>query len=298
MAYMSDGARESEAWTILRLLSWIQEHFAQQGVRDERLCAELLIAHALGGRRIDLYTRFDQIPTEEQRATLRDLVRRAGQHVPIAYLTGRKEFFSLELRVSPAVLIPRPETETLVEQIVHQHRRGGENGATSICDVGTGSGCIAIALARNLPDATVTAGDVSAEALAVAKANVEDCGVADRIQLVHSDLLESLPGPFDVIVSNPPYIADTVYGELPRTVRDYEPALALRGGPDGLDVIRRLIDQAAAALSPRGHLLLETGYDQARHVVALLQLPGCWQDISTIRDSLGHERVVCARLKS
>jgi release factor glutamine methyltransferase len=296
---MSSSGQDTEPWTVARLLNWTREHFARQELDSPRLCAEILLAHAMGCARIHLYTRFDEVPDEAVRERFRTLVRGAGGGTPIAYLTGSKEFFSLAFEVTPAVLIPRPETEILVERTIALARKAPD-AVRRVLDLGTGSGCIAISLARNLPDMQVCASDVSADALAVAQRNAARHDVAERITFREGDLFAPWAGDgagaaaqFDVIVCNPPYVA-TDGAPLDDNVRDHEPHAALLAGADGLDVIRRLIAGAPEFLATGGHLLMEMAFDQARAVRALVDDP-VWQDATMYRDGGGHERVLHVR---
>lgn len=285
----------AEPWTVARLLDWTRKHFAERGLDAPRLCAELLLANAMGCERIRLYTRFGETPGEDVLRMFREHVRQAAAGKPIAYLIGHKEFFSLPFVVTPDVLIPRPETEILVERTIAQLRDAV--GPRRILDLGTGSGCIAIALARHLPQATICASDVSAAAVTVALQNAERLGVADRIDIRTGDLFAPWCAagqePFDVIVSNPPYVA-TVGAPVEPSVRAHEPRLALFAGDDGLDIIRRILNEGPPRLRPGGHLLVEIAYDQAGPVRSLVENRG-WQTLATYRDGAGHERVVHLR---
>jgi release factor glutamine methyltransferase len=294
---MDAADASSGAWTVQRLLAWTRPHFEQCGVDAPRLAAEVLLADALRCRRIDLYTRFDATPDEAALARFRESVRRAAAGAPIAQITGVKEFFSLEFEVTPDVLVPRPETEVLVERTIDVVRRS-QQPACSILDVGTGSGCIAISLARHLPDARVFASDISAAALVVAARNVARHGLKERIELRAGDLFGAWPADqrFDVIVSNPPYIARCEAARLPRGVREHEPAIALFGGEDGLDFFRRLAAEAPGRLRAGGRWLTEVAFEQAGAVRALLD-GTIWDEIATYRDGLRHERVVQARCR-
>lgn len=295
---MSSSEANGGPWTVARLLSWTRAYFQKHGVESPRLCAEILLAHAMDCERIELYTRHTTIPGEEALREFRSAVAEAAAGRPIAYLTHTKEFFALTFEVSPDVLIPRPETEVLVERVIHLARHGA-GGIRSILDVGTGSGCIAIALAKNLPDLALAAGDVSEAALAVARRNAERHGVLDRIEFRAGNLFEPWGSDrrFDVIVSNPPYIAESERADLPANVRDYEPQVALFAGTDGLDLIRRLVAESPRHLEPGGHLLTEVGYTQAEAVRDLLD-EAHWSDILTYQDALRHERVVHARRRA
>jgi release factor glutamine methyltransferase len=295
---MSGTGSESAPWTIARLLNWTQEYFARHGVESPRLCAEILLAHTLGCERIELYTRYELIPGADVLAKFRAAVKEAAAGRPIAHLTGAKEFFALKFEITPDVLIPRPETEVLIERVIHLVRHGGESTET-ILDVGTGSGCIAISLAKNLPAVFVAASDVSEAALKVARRNAERHGVLERIELRQGDLFEAWEPDrqFDIIVTNPPYVAESEAASLPTHVRDFEPRVALFAGEDGLDILRRLIAEAPRHLKPGGHLLTEVAHNQASAVRALLD-ESAWCDTVTYRDTLRHERVVHARRRA
>ena len=305
---MASSSAESGPWTVARLLAWTRDHLRHHGVESPRLCAEILLAHAMDCERIHLYTRFDTVPGEGVLTPFRAAVREAVTGRPIAYLIGTKEFFSLTFEVTPDVLIPRPETEILVERTIDRVRHS--NGALrSILDLGTGSGCIAVSLAKHLPDTQVYASDVSEPALAVARRNAERHGVLDRIHLACGDLFDPwspAPGggsahdnvpPFDVIVSNPPYVATSADTPVADDVRRYEPEVALFAGPDGLETIRRIVAAAPRHLSAGGHLLMEVAFDQADKLRGLLDNP-IWQDIVAYRDAAEHERVVHARRRA
>jgi len=265
-------------WSIGRLLGWTVEYLTQHRVDEPRLASEVLLAHALVCRRIDLYARFESVPAQAAVERYRDWVRRAAKHEPIAYLVGEKEFFSLAFHVSPAVLIPRPETETLVEAVLDHCRQGGLT-APELWDLGTGSGCIAVALLVHLPAARVVASDLSPEALAVARANAESHGVAGRLVTAEADGVSlSAPvvpaGGFDVIVSNPPYIAALEVEELDECVRRYEPRRALTDGNDGLDLFRALGAEASRFLRPDGVVAVEVGGGQADEAAAAVERAG------------------------
>lgn len=258
-------------WTLARLLAWTTEYLTKQGVDEARLASEVLLAHAIGRRRIDLYARFDMVPDGESVARFRSLVKRAAAQEPIAYLVGEKEFFSLAFFVTRDVLIPRPETETLVEAVL-DHCRAAKVASPRLLDVGTGCGCIAIAMLKQIEAATVVATDVSAAALDVARRNAERHGVTERFTAVEADRL-ALPaevvagGPFDVIVSNPPYIAVDEMTELDANVRDFEPHVALTDGEDGLAFYRSLRADAKPMLAPDGVIVVEVADGQAQRVI-------------------------------
>mgnify|MGYP001260835001 CR=1 FL=1 len=290
---MSEAAA-GDVWTIARLLGWTRQFLEQRGIESPRLCAEILLAHALGCSRLDLFTRYESAPAAAQLAAFRELVRLAGTGQPIAYLTGRREFFSLAFEVTPDVLIPRPETEVLVERTIDLLRRL-ELAEARVLDVCTGSGCVGLSLAWRLPRASVCASDISEAALAVARRNAQRLGLEQRVTFAAGDLLAPWSGrQFDVIVCNPPYIGLDEAAELAPGVRDFEPHVALFAGADGLDLLRRLATETPAVLAPGGHLLTEVGYRQAPAVRDLLDAAG-WADIVTYKDDLRHERVVHAR---
>lgn len=290
---MSHTAPDPGPWTVARLLQWTRDYLARQGVESPRLCSEILLAHALDCERLHLFTRYEEIPAEAAVTRFRTGVRDAAAGKPIAYITGTKEFYSLALTVTPDVLVPRPETELLVERTITLVRKAGLRGPR-ILDLGTGSGCIAIALAVQLPEAEIAASDVSAAALAVARDNAARHGVAERIDFREGDLLApwaDAQRAFDVIVSNPPYVAERARATLAPTVREFEPAGALFAGTDGLDVIRRVLAEAPPRLAPGGDLLVEIGHDQADAAGALASDRG-WVAPTTYRDSGGHLRVL------
>jgi release factor glutamine methyltransferase len=281
-------AAAKTSWTILEVLVWTTARFGERGVASPRLDAELLAAHALGLSRVQLYTQFDRPLEAPELASLRELVKRRQAGEPVAYITGRKEFWSLDLGVDGRVLIPRPDTETAVEETVSLASQGGR-----VADVGTGSGAIALAVAKARPDLTVLASDVSADALAVARANAERLGLA--VTFVEGSLLAPLlsAGPFDLLVANLPYIPTGELAALPPEVRR-EPQLALDGGEDGLGLVRALVVDAAGALVPGGALVLEVGAGQAPASTELLRAAG-FEDLRVRRDLAGVERVVSGR---
>ena len=243
--------------------------------------------YALGRDRTYLLTHPEAQLTVEQTANFEESIARRTRHEPIQYITGEQEFFGLKFRVTPDVLIPRPETEHLVEAALERADRGAPQ---RIADIGTGSGAIAVALAHALQQVSITALDISPRALAVAQSNADIHGVGRRIRFCESDLLEAVAGErFDMIVSNPPYVAEDEV--LEPQVRDYEPASALFAGAEGLDVYRRLIPQAQAALNPGGWLLLEIGHGQRG---ALTKLLADWNNVSFVADLQGIPRVACA----
>jgi release factor glutamine methyltransferase len=285
--------RSAESWTVGRLLDWTAGHLRAKGVESWRLEAELLLAHALGCRRIDLYARYLEDATEVQRQRFKELIQQRLAGTPVAYLVGRREFFSLDFEVTPAVLIPRADTETLVAECLRLAKPMTE---PTILDVGTGSGCIAVTVAHQHKTARVTALDVSPDALAVAARNAERHKLTDRVRYLQSDLFAALPDDetFDFILSNPPYIAYAEMALLPPSVRDHEPRLALDGGADGFTVFTRLITDAQDRLKPGGHLLVEIGASQDEGARQRLTTAG-YEVGKTLLDSNKQPRVVVGR---
>jgi release factor glutamine methyltransferase len=285
-----------EVWTIARLLTWMQSYFAEKGIGSPRLDAELLLSHVLGTDRIYLYTHYDQPLTAAEREALRELVRRRGRFEPVAYLRGSREFFGRSFKVTPAVLIPRPETEHVVEAALNWARERAL-AAPTILDVGTGSGALALTLAAEFPEARVTAIDISPEALAVARDNAHALGVAERVTFLEGDLYAPLPADatFDLIVSNPPYVASAIAATLQPDVRDFEPGLALFAGPEGMDVLRRLVAGVDGRLRRPGLFACELGEEQGERVAAALReaLPAA--AVEVLPDLAGLSRVAVAR---
>jgi release factor glutamine methyltransferase len=273
-------------------LEWTRNYLAGKGNESARLESELLLAHALGCAKIALYTRYDEIPTDEERAAFRELVQRRVKGQPVAHLLGKKEFYSLEFEVGPAVLIPRPDSEWLVSEA---EAIGKPMAQPRVLDIGTGSGCLAITLATRLKHAQVSAVDISPEALALARRNAEKHKVTERVRWIESDLFAALGDErFDLIVSNPPYIPTVEVDRLAVEVRDFEPRLALDGGADGFAVIDRILAEAGEHLSPEGMLLMEIGYDQAAGALERARVSG-WRIEREIRDAGGHVRVLRMR---
>lgn len=279
----------AEAWTPLRLLGWTQGFFAQKGVDAPRLTAELLLASALGCDRVRLYLDFDKPLGEPELARYRALVKRRAEGEPTAYLVGAREFWGRRFQVDARVLVPRPETELLVEAALAALPEAG-----AALDLGTGSGAVAVSLALGRPGARVTAVDLSAEALEVARANAAALGAA--VELLAGDLFAPLPAGarFDVIASNPPYVPTGELAGLQREVRR-EPRLALDGGPDGLAVLRRIVAEAPRWLSPGGALLLEMHESHLEALPALCLAAG-FAAAEARRDLAGLPRLTVARM--
>lgn len=294
-----EGPARRPAPTITDILSKSTRFLKEKGSTTPRLDAELLVAEALGLSRVELYTNFDQPLNTAEVDHCRQLIMRRGQGEPVAYITGRAYFRRLTLRVDRGVLIPRPETEHLVEAALQQLTET-DWGAhrPEVLDVGTGSGAIAVAVAVDFPEARITGADASEAALELAQENARVAGVSDRTEFVRSDLLADLDPmhTFDIIISNPPYISEEEWPTLPVDVREYEPREALWGGPDGLDFYRRLAVEAPQWLRPRGCLILEIGHTQGPAVRELLSATGLFESVETLRDYAEHERVVLAQM--
>jgi release factor glutamine methyltransferase len=261
------------------------------------MAAETLLMHVLGCGRAHLHAHPERVLTSDEAQSFRDAVTRRAAGLPLQYITGHQEFYGLDFLVTPAVLIPRPETEHLVEAAVGLVR-ANQTAHVRIVDVGTGSGCIILALAHELGtvrDPQYHATDISPDALAVARGNAERLGLAHCVRFHQTDLLSvfsSNPGSFDLVLSNPPYVGQCERDKVQREVREHEPEVAVFGGEQGLDVYRRLIPQAHTALKPGGHLLMEIGYSIEEQVRELLR---DWRDVRAIPDLQGIPRVVMAR---
>ncbi len=283
--------------TITDLLSKSANWLKDKGTTTPRLDAELLLAEVLGTDRVGLYVNFEQPLMKAEVDRYRELIRRRGEGEPIAYIIGYAYFRNLTLAVDRSVLIPRPETEHLVEAAIDFLMEGDWAEPPTVLDLGTGSGAIAISIAASFPEADITASDARAESLETARENARTAGVAARIDFVRSDIFDDLDpvATFNLIVSNPPYISEAEWETLPRDVRDFEPREALYGGADGLDYYRLLAGQAPQFLKPRGALMLEVGSTQAPAVSALLESGGSFGRAGVIQDYSGHDRVVMAR---
>jgi release factor glutamine methyltransferase len=284
-------------WTIKSLLAWTTNYLNDKGIESPRLEAELLLAHALACKRIDLLVRYDEEPAAAVKASYRELVQRRADRWPTAYLVGTREFFLLPFVVSPAVLIPRPDTETLLMAALAELKTVD---APRVLDLGTGSGILAISVAHKQSTAYVTAADISPDALAIARQNAARHGVAARVRFVQGDLFTAVPEgeQFDAILSNPPYVTTSEWATLDAEVRDHEPKLALDGGPDGLAFYRRIAVEAPRHLKPGGTLLLEIGDSQADAVTALLTEQPALTAVKVVRDAAARPRVVHARRAS
>lgn len=283
----------ARSWTVLELLRWTTTHFESRGIESARLDAELLLAHALEVDRLRLYVDFDKPVLPDERARFRALVKlRAGSRVPVSQLLGEREFWSLRFKVTADVLTPRPETETLVEASLA--RLTDNEGAYRILDVGTGSGVIALSLAQERPQASVTATDISSAALQIARENAEQLRVSERLRFLEGSLFEPLEGEqFDLIVSNPPYLARSSSQALPPEL-DHEPEVALFGGIDGYEVLRPFAAGVFGHLAPGASVLVEIDPGQAQKIAEWFAEAGL-VEVETLRDLAGRPRGVVAR---
>ena len=304
----SPQSRDSEqtgekAWTVRSVLQWTTDFFAQHDLASARLDAEVLLAHVLEQDRLALYLHYeDEVPGSALQA-YRQLIRRRVKQEPIAYITGIREFYSISFAVEPSVLIPRPETEHLVEYVLkHVKENAGTAGEEGmrLLEIGTGSGNLCISLATHLPQVQIVSLDVSPSAIAVARKNLEahpDC--AERIRLVQGDLLEGLHperARFHLIVSNPPYVAAESWDDLAPEVRDYEPRTALDGGHKGTEILRRILRDAARFLLPEGVLVVEIGEDQAEAMTCAAEETGHYHHSRVLEDYAGKPRVFVAQV--
>ncbi len=289
---MSEASAKS-TWTVLELLRWTTDHFTSKGIETARLDAELLLAHALGTDRLRLYVDFEKPVLADERARYRELVkRRASDRVPVSQLLGSREFWSLSFKVTSDVLTPRPETETLVEAALA--RLADPDRAWRVLDIGTGSGAIALSVARERPQAAVTATDISPAALQIARENADELQVGERLRFLEGPLFAPVEGEqFDLIVSNPPYLAGTSRQSLPPEL-EHEPDQALFGGTDGYEVLRPLAAGVFEHLASGGHVLVEIDPGQAQQLAEWFAEAGL-VEVETLRDLAGRPRGVAAR---
>ena len=294
-------------WTVGDLLQWTTEFFKKKNIDEPRLSAELLLAHAMQCQRMQLYMQYERVPAEGQLTGFREMVKQRSEHVPVAYLIGKSWFFSLEFAVTREVLIPRPDTETLVEHTIQRLRQTPGWEAPQILDLCTGSGCIAVALAKNMPNAHVVAVDISVKALEVARQNAQTHKVEERVTFLAGDLLVPVggllpPRKFHALVSNPPYIPTGELAGLMAEVREHEPRMALDGGADGLDFHRRILLEkhgsegvtAVELLEAGALVLLEIAYNEAEEAQKVFAQAGYLENIKLLRDAGGNPRCVIA----
>ncbi|MFK7758980.1 MAG: peptide chain release factor N(5)-glutamine methyltransferase [Phycisphaerales bacterium] len=304
-------AATNQSWTTRDLLAWMNDAFVKKDLDSPRRMAEMLMAHVLGVERLKLYMDPDRPSTPLERDTLRGLVKRALDHEPIQYLVGEESFFTMMFKVDQRALIPRPSTLTIVEEVL-QHARNNPDAHTlrdsdagvgiMIADVCTGSGCIAAALAKHLPGARVIASDLSEEALACAKENIEHHALSDRVELVHGNLLEPImnhpvagsAGALEYVVSNPPYIPDSEWDSVEANVKDHEPTMALRAKDNGMEFVAPLIEHAPKLLAPGGLLLIELATARAPEALKLAKEHADLGHARIAKDSDGLDRVLIA----
>lgn len=287
---MTQAAVSEDVWSIKRVLTWAADDLRRRGNDSARLDVELLLGHVIGLDRIGLIMQSERPLAAAELSRFRELFKRRRAGEPVAYLLGAREFYGLSLRVDGRVLVPRPDSERLVEVALLRTRARSMLGEA--LDMCTGSGCIAIAFARQRPTWNVTASDISEDALAVARDNAHRTGAIRNLRLVGGSLFAPVAGQrFDLVTANPPYIPAGDIASLPVDVRDFEPRLALDGGPDGLDLVREIVKQAPAHLTPGGLLALEIAFDQGPRTADLLREQG-YQDVAIAKDLGGRDRVV------
>ena len=293
---------ENPVWTIRRILEWTTGYFKKKNVFQPRLSTEQLLAHVLNFPRIKLYTEYERPLDDKELVAFRALVVRAVEDEPIAYLTGKAPFFSLEFVVTRDVLIPRPDTETLVEHVLQFFRHQPGMEAPRVLDLCTGSGCIAASIAHHCKRASVLATEISPPAAEVARRNIERLKLTERVTIHEGDLFDPLTRladalPFDVIVSNPPYIPSGDLAALDRSVKDFEPHLALDGGPDGLALHRRILKISPDRMVPGGRIFLEIQFDQGERMMSLIAEHPAFDEARLLKDGGGRDRVLTARRK-
>jgi release factor glutamine methyltransferase len=290
-----------EPWTILKLIRWTDERFQKEGLPSARLDAEVLLAATLGVDRVKLYTHFDQPVLSGELARFKEMIQRRLKREPVAYIIGQREFWSLSFKVTRDVLIPRPETEILVAETIKLFSSWASRDSNpQTLEIGTGSGAISIALATELSSVTVVATDVSERALAVAAENAALHQVSNRIQFLRGDLFSPLQKgtKFHLILSNPPYISQEQFPDLPPEVRDFEPPLALDGGKDGLEFYRRAFPQVSEFLLPGGWFFTEIGAGQDQDILQIGSKNRDLEEFGFIPDLAGIKRVFKARKRT
>jgi len=291
------SAPNSKRWTVLELLNTTVEFFESRHIESARVNAEYLLASLYNLKRIELYARFNQPMTEDEVAAFRDMVRRRAKGEPLQYILGDVSFYGHKIKVDSRVLIPRPETELLVEEVTRALGPEGSEQEFTIADIGTGSGAIAITLAQSYPNAKIYACDVSVDALTLADENIKAHGLDSRVKPLRSDVFSRFkgrPGIFDAVVSNPPYVSASEMTTLSAEVKN-EPVLALEAGKEGLDVIRVLVRDAAEYLKSGALLAFEFGASQGSAVKALLESSGMYGNIRIIKDLNGLDRMALAQ---
>ncbi len=298
MRHLPPATERKELWTIQKVLDWSTDYLAQKGVAEPKLSVEWLLADLLGYSRMDLYLHFDKPLQKEELAAFRERLKRRAAYEPTQYIIGSWEFWSLNLKVDPRVLIPRPETETLIEQTLDWVKQGQLPQNAEILELGTGSGAIACALASELPNAHIHAVDISQEALDVAQENARHCHLSDNIQFHHGNLFQPIPKhqTFDLIISNPPYIPQHDLPLLQKEIQLYEPQLALDGGHDGLDIIRTILKEAPQHLKKHGIILLEIGSDQGDLALQTARQHQTFAQTTILKDYTNKDRMLACFL--
>ncbi|MBU1168132.1 MAG: peptide chain release factor N(5)-glutamine methyltransferase [Proteobacteria bacterium] len=284
-------------WTISKLITWTRDYFVTHGIDSPRMTAEILLSHCLDISRIDLYLQYDKPMTAQELSRFKSLIKRRTEREPVAYITGSKGFWTLDLDVSPRVLIPRPDTECLVEKALCVIPEKKDDAPMTILDLGTGSGAIILALASERPGHCYVAVDISLGAVSLAAMNKKKNRMDANVFFVNGSWFEPFkkkPG-FDVIVSNPPYIPNADIEELEPEVRQYEPRLALDGDVDGLSCLRLIVDSASNYLKDGGYLFMEMGFDQKEAVRGLFEGHACYGQVEFFKDYAGLDRVVKVR---
>jgi len=297
MTAVETAVAQENPLSIRGALLWGAQVLCHAGLENHRLDAEVLLRHVLNMEKEQLYVNGDAPISAGQEAMFRDLLLRRSRREPVAYITGHKEFRSLDFFVTPAVLVPRPETELLVEVALQYVTQLASGSPVKVLDVGAGSGAISVCLAKEQAAMEIVAVDISAVALDVARVNAGRHGVVDRIRFLAGDLfapVEPLPETFDLIVSNPPYIRTGELSMLAPEIREWEPTIALDGGPDGLDTYRRIIERGHSYLTNGGSIVLEIGADMASAVADLFSRSGCYGPASLYQDYTGKDRVIAA----
>lgn len=277
--------------TLLEILNLSVEHLQKKGVDEPRLSSELIITHVLNIKRLDIYLQFERVLSDEEISKIRTLLKRRSEHEPIQYILGETEFYGLKFSVDKSVLIPRSDTEILVQTAIEYIK----DKPLSVFEIGTGSGCIAVSLAKKCRNINITACDISDQALMLAALNAKQNGAADRIKFINMDILKKFPdSKFDVIISNPPYISKTVIESLAKQVKDFEPLGALTDGSDGLTFYRRINDIIPEMIKPGGSVFLEIGYDQAESLKSIYEKS--LKEVKILRDYSGNNRVFFGKL--
>ncbi len=276
--------------TVRELLQLTIEFLLKKNIATPRLDAELLLSHALSMNRVSLYCSFDRPVSETETSVFRDMIRRRLAYEPVAYILGKKEFYGIEFRVNPSVLIPRPDTETLVEAALNWLKA---NKGAKVFDIGTGSGAIAITLAIKNPFCSITAGDIAPGAIETAQENAKTHGVDHRVDFVTGELFAGQDGPYDLIVSNPPYISPDAKDTLAPDILDHEPGIALFAGNEGLGVIENIIEKASIRLNRGGALMMEIGHDQKEKIYNLVKDLGVFRKTHFENDLAGISRIIC-----